>query len=95
MKALFTSVLTNQDVISNIQQNITRHAKDEKYSLKKQESFVETWIDLETVIQIKVSQKEKNKQSLLMCICGLQKNGTGEPVYKAEVETQTEQMHGH
>ena len=34
-------------------------------------SFVETWMDLETVIQSEVSQKEKNKYRILMHICGL------------------------
>ena len=33
-------------------------------------SFVETWIDLETVIQSEVSQKEKNKYRILTHICG-------------------------
>ena len=33
-------------------------------------SFVETWMDLETVIQSEVSQKEKNKYCMLMHICG-------------------------
>ena len=33
-------------------------------------SFVETWMDLETVIQSEVSQKEKNKYHILMHICG-------------------------
>ena len=33
-------------------------------------SFVETWMDLETVIQSKVSQKEKNKYRILMHVCG-------------------------
>ena len=34
------------------------------------ESFVEMWMDLETVIQSEVSQKEKNKYHILMHICG-------------------------
>ena len=34
-------------------------------------SFVETWMDLETVIQSEVSQKEKNKYHILMNICGI------------------------
>ena len=34
-------------------------------------SFVETWMDLETVIQSEVSQKEKNKYCILMHICGI------------------------
>ena len=34
-------------------------------------SFVETWMDLETVIQSEVSQKEKNKYSILMHIFGI------------------------
>ena len=51
-------------------------------------SFVEMWMDLETVIQSKVSQKEKNKYRILTHICGTQKNGTDEPVCRAETETQ-------
>ena len=41
-------------------------------SHKKNEigSFVETWMDLETVIQSEVSQKEKNKYRILTHICG-------------------------
>ena len=35
-------------------------------------SFVEMWMDLETVIQIEVSQKEKNKYHILTHICGKQ-----------------------
>ena len=34
-------------------------------------SFVETWMDLETVIQSEVNQKEKNKSHILMHICGI------------------------
>ena len=33
-------------------------------------SFVETWMDLVTVIQSEVSQKEKNKYRILTHICG-------------------------
>ena len=36
----------------------------------KTRSFVETWMDLETIIQSEVSQKEKNKYHMLMHICG-------------------------
>ena len=34
-------------------------------------SLVETCMDLETVIQSEVSQKEKNKYHMLMHICGI------------------------
>ena len=51
-------------------------------------SFVETWMDLETVIQSEVSQKKKNKYHILTRICGTQKNGRDEKVYRAEIETQ-------
>ena len=34
-------------------------------------SFVETWMDLETVIQSEVSQKEENKYRVLTHICGI------------------------
>ena len=36
-------------------------------------SFVETWMDLETVTQSEVSQKEKNKYHILTHICGSRK----------------------
>ena len=36
----------------------------------KIESSVETWMDLETVIQSEVSQKEKNKYHILTHVCG-------------------------
>ena len=34
-------------------------------------SFVETWMNLETVIQSEVSQREKNKYHILTHICGI------------------------
>ena len=46
----------------------------ESYSaIKRNEigSFVEVWMDLESVIQSEVSQKEKNKYCVLMHICGI------------------------
>ena len=43
-------------------------------------------MDLESVIQSEVSQKEKNKYRILMHICGTSKNGTDEPVFRAETE---------
>ena len=33
--------------------------------------FAETWMHLETVIQSKVSQKEKNKYCIISLICGI------------------------
>ena len=45
----------------------------EYYSVIKRNeigSFVETWMDLETVIQSEISQKEKNKYRILVHICG-------------------------
>ena len=50
--------------------------------------FAETWMDLETVIQSEVSQKEKNQYRILTHICGIQKNGIDELICKAEIETQ-------
>ena len=40
------------------------------------ESFVETWMDLETVIQSEVSQTQKDKYMILL-ICGIQKKKWG------------------
>ena len=64
----------------------------EYYSATKRneiELFVVRWMDLESVIQSEVSQKEQNKYCMLTYIYGiLKKNGTDEPVCRAEVETQ-------
>ena len=49
--------------------------------------FAETWMDLEMVIQSEVSQKGKNKYYVLMHVCEIQKNGTDEPICKAEIKT--------
>ena len=34
-------------------------------------SFVETWMDLETVLKSEVSQKEKDKYHIISLICGI------------------------
>ena len=45
----------------------------EYYSVKRNEigSAVETWMDLESVIQSEASQKEKHKYHILTHICGI------------------------
>ena len=53
-------------------------------------SFSERWMDLETVIQSKVSQKEENKYCITMHIHGIQKNYIDEPVSRAGIERQTQ-----
>ena len=61
-----------------------------KYSAIKKNKivpFAETWMDLETVVQSEVCQKEKNKYCILMPICGIQKKDTNKPVCKVEIET--------
>ena len=45
-----------------------------KIKRKKIELFVVRWMDLESVIQSEVSQKEKNKYHILTHICGIWKN---------------------
>ena len=49
-------------------------------------SFVETGMNLESVIQCEIIQKEKNKY-ILMHVCGIYKNGTDEPICRARIET--------
>ena len=51
------------------------HICDGILAIKRNEiwSFVETWMDLETVILNDVSQKEKNKYSINICIQNLEK----------------------
>ena len=55
---------------------------------KKIASFVDSRMDLESIIQSEVSQKEK-KNCILMHICGIHKNGIDDLICKAETETQT------
>ena len=53
-------------------------------------SFVVIWLKLESVIQSRVSQKEKNKYHILTHIYGILENGAGGPLYREEAETQTQ-----
>ena len=55
-------------------------------------SFLEMQIDLESVLQNEVSQKEKNKYCILTHICGIQKNGTDDPICKAEIDTNVQNI---
>ena len=50
--------------------------------------FAETWMDLETVIQGEISQKEKSKYCKIFLICGIWENSTDELICKAEIESQ-------
>ena len=55
----------------------------------KIELFAVRWLDLESVIQGEVSQKEKKKYCMLMHIYGNLKSGTDEPSGRAGIKTQT------
>ena len=48
------------------------------------------WMNLEPIVQSKVSQKVKNKCHILTPVYGIQKDGTDEPICRAAMETQTE-----
>ena len=48
------------------------------------------WIDLETLTQSQVSQKEQNKYYMILLICEIQKKDTNELICKVDIETQTE-----
>ena len=59
-------------------------------AIKKNEimPFAVTWTDLEIVILSEVSQTEKDKDHMILLICGILKNGTNELIYKTEIELQ-------
>ena len=62
----------------------------------KTESFVQMQMDLESIMQSEVSQKEKNKYRTLTPTCGIQKNGTDETICKAgQRHRRREQTCGH
>ena len=53
------------------------------------ESVLMRWMNLEPIIQSEVSQKEKDKYHILMCLYGIWKNGTEEIIHKAAMEKKT------
>ena len=53
------------------------------HNRNKFETVLVMWINLEPIMQIEVSQKEKSKYPILTHIYGIQKNGTDEPICKA------------
>ena len=53
------------------------------------ELFVVRWMDLESVIQSEVSQKEKNKYHTLTHTYGIKKNGYEEPRGRTRIKMQT------
>ena len=48
------------------------------------------WINLETIMQSEVGQKEKDKYCILTHIYGIQKDGTKEFICRAAMEKQTQ-----
>ena len=66
----------------------------EYYSATKRneiELFVMSWMDLQSVIQSEISQKEKNKYRMLTHIYGIlkKKKGSEEPRGRTGIKTQT------
>ena len=53
------------------------------------ESVLMRWMNLESIIQSEVSQKEKDKYRILTHIYRIEKNGTEEFIYRAAMEKQT------
>ena len=51
------------------------------------ELFVVRWVDLKSVKQSEVSQKEKNEYRMLMHIYGILKSGTDEPSGRTGIKT--------
>ena len=52
------------------------------------DSVLMRWMKLEPIIQSEVSQKEKHQYSVLMHICGVQKDGNNDPICETAKETQ-------
>ena len=53
------------------------------------ESVLLRWMNLESIVQNEVIQKEKDKYCILMHVYGIQKDGTDEPICRAAMETET------
>ena len=85
--------LTHISCVSFIGRQILYQLSD--YSATKRNKtgpFVVRWVDLESVIQSKVSQKRKNKYHIIsytnIYVWNLDKKGTDEPICKGGIETQ-------
>ena len=50
------------------------------------ESVLMRWMNIQLIIQSEVSQKEKNKYSIIMYKYGIQKNSLDEPICRAGIE---------
>ena len=50
------------------------------------------WMNLEPIVQNEVSQKKKDKYSILTRIYRIQKNGTEELIYMAPMEKKTQKV---
>ena len=69
--------------------------KIEYYSAIKRnafESVLMRWMDLQSIIQSEVSQKEKDKYCILRHIDEIQKNGAEEFIQRAAMEKQTQRI---
>ena len=56
------------------------------------ESVLMRWMNIEPIIRIEMSQKEKDKYCILAYIYGIQNNGTEEFIYRATMEKQTQRI---
>ena len=54
------------------------------------ESVLMRWMDLEPIIQSKVSQKEKSKYYMITHTYGIYKDSTDEPICRAAMEMQSQ-----
>ena len=67
----------------------------EYYSAIKRNAFQSVlmkWMNLESIIESEVSQKEKVKYRILTHIYGIYKNGSEEFIYRATMEKQTKRI---
>ena len=48
--------------------------------------------ETQNLSQSEVTQKEKDEYYILINICGIQKNGTDDSIYRVEIKTQTQEM---
>ena len=64
----------------------------EYYSAIKRNAFESVlirWMTLEPITQIEVSEKEKDKYCIMMTLYGIWKDGTNNPMCRAEKDPQT------
>ena len=79
--------MDKEDIVCIYNRILLSHTKERNWVICSH-----TWLNLESVIQSEVSQKQKNKYQVLTNIYGIYKNGTDKPICRERKDMQAQRM---